>query len=852
LGSQNPQDNSTWGFNRVSLPSSPIAAGQNATFTFTAAAPMTAGVYAFSWRMVQDGVQWFGDTFTAYITVVMPGPGTNYGSYTLDTVMDSNSRSGSYVAYTTCGVPAWYSYGVPGNSNCTVFNRDIRWMPTFTPYGFTGRGFLAASMLVPSSSATATVNFFAVDNGGTDLPGPITGSINECAYSCTSPTFFSGGVNVPSLGGWRSNTQNDGVPGAGGCNAACGTFPAGYSQMHIQAARWQYIDDWVCLGGYASTNVSDTSNRSFNEANLYLYPALDTSHGNVLGTALGLNGKTPGRVTTGDCNNSNSLDFKGNANAFGGGDNMDSYGFGWLFAPAGASPQFLIGSDDGNRLWINGTLKNSINASRGLTRDQDNTGAVSLPAGWSRVLFKVHNITGSFQGTVTLRNGSNANLNEPSVNYFDLGGYYTYGVGHEQDGWYPQIVVNSVNGVVNPVNGAAFYGNTTTFTATGLSSGQGPVPYWRTMQYQWGYGLGNADSNYADVSGAPTATNWSHATTGVTGHRRFHFFAVSQSGRTSFQNSGLSGGSIFQDTGNYARYFDTYVDNVAPQNPAFSSLVPDTNQISLAWGIPLDQGVNITPGDTESAGGAGNLDSQNWYRVGDVGVQAYRNGSVLSGWSTATGFNDTGLVPNTPYTYALEARDNNSGARGVWHNSTSQQGGTTAWTLSIPPGPGTIVPSQTNAAPGTTINWTAIGGFGPGQVQYYRYAWDQSPNHTFTDTEAQWTTGSLSKVPTSTGLWYLHVKGYNGVDVGNGAYDYVSSVFQPQPQILSISINNGDVTITWSSVNGSTYRVQYTSDFDTVAWTSLSPDIPATGPTASITDHTGGAAQRFYRVLLLP
>src|SRR5262249_55388492 len=188
-----------------------------------------------------------------------------------------------FAAYpTTCGLNGWYSYGVPGTSNCTVFNRDIRWMPTLPTYGFTGRGYLAASMVVPSSSATATVNFFAVDPGGTDLAGPITGTINECAYSCTSVTFYNSTVNGSSFGGWRSNTQDDSIPGSGGCNAACGTFPAGYTQLHIQAARWHYINDWTCLGGYSSSSVSDTSNRSFTESGLYLYPAVDTSHGDAI------------------------------------------------------------------------------------------------------------------------------------------------------------------------------------------------------------------------------------------------------------------------------------------------------------------------------------------------------------------------------------------------------------------------------------------------------------------------------------------------------------------------------------------------------------------------------------------
>src|SRR5207249_11496550 len=106
-----------------------------------------------------------------------------------------------------------------------------------------------------------------------------------------------------------------------------------------------------------------------------------------------------------------------------------------------------------------------------------------------------------------------------------------------------------------------------------------------------------------------------HSITGVTGHRRLHLFAVSQSGRTSFQNSGMSGGTIFQDSGNCARFYDVFVDNVAPLTPAFSiAAAASTNEIDLSWSIPLDQGVNVAPDSAESAGAGGNQESQNWYR----------------------------------------------------------------------------------------------------------------------------------------------------------------------------------------------------------------------------------------------
>ena len=59
LGSQSPQDNTTWGTARVNLASS-VAPGAQATFQFTVTAPATPGSYVFQWKMVQDGVAWFG------------------------------------------------------------------------------------------------------------------------------------------------------------------------------------------------------------------------------------------------------------------------------------------------------------------------------------------------------------------------------------------------------------------------------------------------------------------------------------------------------------------------------------------------------------------------------------------------------------------------------------------------------------------------------------------------------------------------------------------------------------------------------------------------------------------------
>jgi hypothetical protein len=61
-----------------------------------------------------------------------------------------------------------------------------------------------------------------------------------------------------------------------------------------------------------------------------------------------------------------------------------------------------------------------------------------------------------------------------------------------------------------------------------------------------------------------------------------------------------------------------------------------------------------------------------------------------------------------------------------------------------------------------------------------------------------------------------------------------------------------DVTLVWSSLAGQTYRVQYTTDLTpTITWTDLTPDVPATGATATYTDHAGAATQRFYRIKIV-
>ncbi len=84
LGSQNPQDNATWGMTRANVPAS-VAPGQNATFTFTVTAPTSPGTYNFQWRMLQEGVEWFGGyTENVAVSVTQPAVGSCSGGVPCD------------------------------------------------------------------------------------------------------------------------------------------------------------------------------------------------------------------------------------------------------------------------------------------------------------------------------------------------------------------------------------------------------------------------------------------------------------------------------------------------------------------------------------------------------------------------------------------------------------------------------------------------------------------------------------------------------------------------------------------------------------------------------------------------
>jgi hypothetical protein len=92
----------------------------------------------------------------------------------------------------------------------------------------------------------------------------------------------------------------------------------------------------------------------------------------------------------------------------------------------------------------------------------------------------------------------------------------------------------------------------------------------------------------------------------------------------------------------------------------------------------------------------------------------------------------------------------------------------------------------------------------------------------------------------------------------NACYDanyWVDIVFAseaaPAPApfaITSITVSDELAIITWESVSNRNYRLQYKNEITNPVWIEVPEDVVATGPSCTLTNATGGATHRFYRV----
>jgi uncharacterized repeat protein (TIGR03803 family) len=72
------------------------------------------------------------------------------------------------------------------------------------------------------------------------------------------------------------------------------------------------------------------------------------------------------------------------------------------------------------------------------------------------------------------------------------------------------------------------------------------------------------------------------------------------------------------------------------------------------------------------------------------------------------------------------------------------------------------------------------------------------------------------------------------------------------PTVQAGTLTNGSMNLTWSTVAGWKYQVQYNSDLTSSNWINLSSPATAVGATLNTTDSVTNSPQRFYRVMISP
>jgi hypothetical protein len=254
-------------------------------------------------------------------------------------------------------------------------------------------------------------------------------------------------------------------------------------------------------------------------------------------------------------------------------------------------------------------------------------------------------------------------------------------------------------------------------------------------------------------------------------------FTAYSSNVTVTLSTGVFSGYVFSEDAGWINFADTGVSSASflPTAPSgFSGSTNSTTAITWVW--------------------TDNSSNETGFRVEDSS-NTNKSGSLASG---ATSWQETSLSPNTSYTRHVHAF-NTAG-------DSASSGNATAVTLSTLPTSSNISANRSTSTwyntPSFIFTNGISGGFG-GQVQYFRYAFDTSSTHTWTGSETQWTSGTLTQTAASDGnSWYLHLKGYNSADVENGTLDlgpfYYDHTAPPVPGDPSTTTPTGSTSQTWS------------------------------------------------------
>ena len=791
LGSQSAQDNTTWGFSRVALPSSPIAAGANAVFTIHATAPTTPGTYPFAWRMVQDGVEWFGPTFSANIGVVGVGP--TIGTQPVSRLVSLGATVQFTVAATGTGTLT-YQWRNNGINLTNVGQISGATSPTLTITGVQQTDVGNYSVAVTDSLGTVT---------------SASAALTVNAVVAFYEDFESG------LGNWGSFVS-PGQP----LTISTAQHQSGTQSAHVAASNDRmYRNLGIRVDGHLRITAwvyDSTQARVFVDVRGYDHGAYNVTNLVQLFAA----GKYGSVTMTGETYDATKYQGRVVAGASTGWFNLNAAG-----APSRSTGwhKFVIERRaDGTTVdfYVDDILSRTI---AGATPSALDSAAIGSVASGTAV-------TGE------------AWIDDVKVEYFDLpvistqpapatvvaGGTTNFSV----------LAANTIGGYQWRKNGTNIASATTSTLVLSNIQGSDAANYDVVVSN----GAGPVDSTAVALRVAPRITLQPVNSTNLPVTTAT--FTVAAAGQTPFSYQWRRNGTNLADGGNIlgAVSATLTVNNVTPGDAGSYSVVVTNIAGSATSGnallVPiLLPNVTTSPADQAVVAGSNVTFTTSATGTPPLFYQWNLNGADISG-ATSTSYTRYNVQSGDAGTYSVVV----SNAAGAVASDGAQLSVNTRPVLSP-------IADQTVVA-GNTFSFAAQAS-DVDTNQALTFSLDAgapaaativSTNGAFT-----WVTTSADAGTTN----HITVRVTDSGTPGLSDSKTFSAIVLLAPITASLGISKQTLTIGWNSVSGRTYRVEYKADWSAPAWSNMVPDIPATGPAAFISD-TMSSGQRLYRIRLLP
>lgn len=372
--------------------------------------PSSPGDYIVKWDLVQEGVTWFSDQgipttnmnihvddypeCAAQYNITSPPPAkvTSGGTISVPVALQNDGRYDwtsdkyalTYHIYEKATGAIYYFDGpwqdfptvisrrggtgkmilqvrAPLNAGDYVVKIDVVWKGIDW---FINRGVTTANFNVTVENPSfSVINHLGVEKYYT-MSGPVDLSTGNLTYSSTDMT-------VPSNTGLLSFTRS--------YNSAA------LDTLYNQDSNG-YIHNWLLNGPYRESNQNTRLDKAFvaNEAGVRPTAGLVSSNNLWFET----------NSNSGILNINEALHDAGSVEHHYTND-MAVYAHSYVYSPTTRSVKLKLGSDDGMKVWLNGSVIATVYDNRGITPDSE-VYNVTLNAGWNSLLMKVANTTGGY------------------------------------------------------------------------------------------------------------------------------------------------------------------------------------------------------------------------------------------------------------------------------------------------------------------------------------------------------------------------------------------------------------------------------------------------------------------------